>query len=195
RSPSPRQRPRGVPEADEVYVLTVQTDKGHHDRMTRLRTRYFPAHLNKLEAHLTLFHALPASKLQGSIIPALEDVASRTSPYKVVASKVMRMKRGMGIVIAKNQGASQTQQVHRQLKGRWEAEGWLSEQDRGGCHVHYTVMNKVDDEAEVIQAQQELERTFRADTGTAEGLGLWKYERGWWHWERGFSFDASQTVD
>ncbi|KAH9810903.1 2'-5' RNA ligase superfamily [Teratosphaeria destructans] len=69
RSPSPRQRPWTASEEDEVYVLTLQTNKPHHHRMTQLRDKYFPETINKLEAHLTLFHALPGSKLESSHHP------------------------------------------------------------------------------------------------------------------------------
>ncbi|KAK3115058.1 hypothetical protein LTR53_005977 [Teratosphaeriaceae sp. CCFEE 6253] len=189
RTPSPdRHRPRGVPEDEAVYVVTLLTDRPHHDRMTRLRTRYFPRHINKLDAHLTLFHALPGSKLKSSIIPTLQDVAQQTTPFKILATKPFRLKYGIAISVAKTQGVMQAQAVHAALQQRWLDQGFLSEQDRGGCRIHYTIMNKVDDEFEVLKAFGEVQDSFEPDSGTAEGLGLWRYDRGWWRWERRFDF-------
>ncbi|KAI6907951.1 hypothetical protein KC334_g4830, partial [Hortaea werneckii] len=178
-------------EDEPVYVLTLLTDKPHHDRMTALRKQYFPKHLNKLEAHLTLFHALPGSKLDSAVIPTILSVARRTAPFKLRANKVMRMKRGLGIALAKTQGADQTKEVHAQLREAWLHGGqrWLSEQDRGGLgHVHYTIMNKVDDVEDVEKAQDEVEESFKGDVGVAEGLVLFRYDRGFWRWERKFEF-------
>lgn len=64
----------------------------------------------------------------------------------------------------------------------------MSEQDAGGMRVHYTIMNKVDDEGEVARAMEENSKSWKGDKGTAVGVGLWRYERGYWKWERGFEF-------
>lgn len=194
RSRSPSHRPQGVAENEDVYVLTLLTDKPHHDRMTALRKQYFPKHINKLEAHLTLFHALPGSKLESSIIPTLQDVARQTTPFKVRATKPFRLKKGVAISVAKTQSAAQTQEVHRALRQPWLDEGFLSDQDRGGCHVHYTIMNKVDDESEVLKALEEVQQSFQSDVGQAVGLGLWRYDRGWWRWERRFDFENTGSA-
>ncbi|KAK5116853.1 hypothetical protein LTR85_009113 [Meristemomyces frigidus] len=178
---------------EPVYVLTLLTDKPHHDRMTALRTSYFPKHLNKLEAHLTLFHALPGSKLERSIIPVLQSVANATAPFRVRTTKAFRLKKGIAIAVAKNQGVVQAQGVHHALQEPWAQEGFLSEQDAGGCRIHYTIMNKVDEESSVVKALEEVQNTFHSDVGWADGLGLWRYDRGFWRWERRFNFAAKSN--
>ncbi|KAK1076055.1 hypothetical protein LTR33_009281 [Friedmanniomyces endolithicus] len=189
RTPSPsRHRPHGVPEDDAVYIVTLLTDQQHHDRMTRLRTQYFPKRINKLDAHLTFFHALPGSKLESAVIPVLQDVAQHTAPFRLLATKPFRLKHGIALSVAKTQGAQQAQGVHSALLEPWLKEGFLSEQDRGRCNVHYTIMNKVDDELEIAKALEEVRDSFKPDAGTAEGLGLWRYDRGWWRWERRSDF-------
>lgn len=190
RSPSPTHVPMTESEHEAVYVLTLLTDTSHHDRMTALRSRYFPKHINKLAAHLTLFHALPGSKLESSIIPVIQAVAKQTAPFKVHAAKPFRLKRGVAISVAKQQGGQQAQAVHRALQQPWVKEGFLSEQDAGGCRVHYTIMNKVDDEGEVRKAVEEVQADWKGDYGMADGLGLWRYDRGWWRWERRFDFQS-----
>lgn len=188
REPSPSHVPRTGSEEDNVYVLTLLTDKPLHERMTELRKKYFPKRINKLAAHLTLFHALPGSKLESHIIPRLVEVTKRTAPFRVEATDPWRMKKGFAISVSSQHGGSQAKQIHRQLQEAWKEEGWLSDQDAGGCRVHYTLMNKVDDELEVQNALDELKGYWKGDSGTAEGLALWRYDRGFWRWERKFSF-------
>lgn len=76
------------------------------------------------------------------------------------------------------------------LQRAWAAEGFLSEQDAGGFRCHCTIMNKVDDERVVEAAWEEVGREWKGDWGVVEGLGLWRYEKGWWKWQRGFEFGA-----
>jgi hypothetical protein len=191
RSPSPSHLPQTGSAEASVYVLTLMTDRAHHDRMTALRKKYFPKHLNKLAAHLTLFHALPRSKLESSIMPLLEDVASRTSPFRIRADKPFRMKKGFAVSVSEVEGRMQGKNVHRALQGPWEQEGFLSAQDAGGCRLHYTLMNKVDDDRAVEAAYAEFLEQFKGDMGTVEGLALWKYDRGFWKWDRSFAFTGT----
>ncbi len=62
--PANQFRTPNTPHAEtDVYVLTLRTDVEHHAHIAALRTRYFPPKLNKITSHVTLFHALPHSKL------------------------------------------------------------------------------------------------------------------------------------
>jgi hypothetical protein len=49
-------------------------------------------------------------------------------------------------------------------------------------------MNKVDDEVAVSRAFGEVVGEFQGDFGTAEGLALWRYDRGFWRADRRFLF-------
>ncbi|EME45228.1 hypothetical protein DOTSEDRAFT_71066 [Dothistroma septosporum NZE10] len=158
--------------------------------MTSLRNQYFPKRINKLAAHLTLFHALPESKLTGSIIPLIKTVASSIAPFKLRADEPFRMKKGFAISVSTQIGGRQAKQIHQQLQQPWKDEGFLSVQDAGGCRLHYTLMNKVDGETEVAKAFVDVVERWKGDEGVAEGLGLWKYERGFWRWERKFEFSG-----
>lgn len=189
REPSPAHVPKTESPEENVYVLTLLTDKGHHKRMTALREQFFPKKINKLGAHLTLFHALPGTKLESHIIPTIKDLVSKSQPFRVHAAKPFRLKKGIAITVPKGQGGQQSQDVHRTLQDAW-SQGWLSEQDAGGMRVHYTIMNKVDDEAQVDAAFQEVQSSWQGDWGTVEGLNLWRYDRGFWRWVRKFEFSG-----
>lgn len=188
RYPSPSHRPRAQTDEETVYVLTLSTDKRLHERMTALRNQYFPRKINKLAAHLTLFHALPESKLESSVIPLLKDVSAKTSPFAIKADNPFRLNKGFAVSISGRIGGTQAKQVHQALQNVWKGEGFLSDQDAGGCRLHYTLMNKVDDEVEISEAYTSLLDHWRAETGTAGGLALWRYDRGFWKWDRSFNF-------
>ncbi|KAI5361953.1 hypothetical protein Slin15195_G056020 [Septoria linicola] len=191
REPSPSHVPRTDREEEDVYIVTLLTDKPLHERMTDLRKKYFPKKINKLAAHLTLYHALPGSKLNSHVIPSLLEVTKRTPPFRVEATEPFRMKKGFAISVSTQNGGRQAKQIHGNLQSQWTGEGWLSDQDAGGCRVHYTLMNKVDDELEVQNALDELKTFWKGDSGTAEGLALWRYDRGFWRWERKFAFKGA----
>jgi hypothetical protein len=194
RSPSPYQKPKT--EDENVYILTLQTDPTHHQRMTALRNKYFPPKLNRTDAHLTLFHALPESKLRSHIVPTIESVVAKTRPFSITASSVAKLgRKGVGIFIPDNAGGREAKAVHRQLQSPWKREGFLSQQDESPLRLHYTVMNKVDDEQEVQRVLEELRAQFTnegADKGTVEGLGLWLYERDYWRWVQGWQFEGGE---
>lgn len=187
RPPSPSHIPRTSSPEQEVYILTLSTDKVHHKALTDVRDKYFPKRLNKLEAHLTLFHALPGSKLEDLIVPALKEFAAEQSKFDLLASKVFKLNKGMAIGIPKEKGGDAARDVHAQLQNRW-AE-FLSPQDaRRGWSAHYTVMNKVDDQKVIDQAFQELSSVWRGNWGEVTGLGLWLYHKGAWKHVKDYDF-------
>lgn len=108
------------------------------------------------------------------------------------------MKRGVGIGLARNEaGYDKARDVHKVLQTGWKGERWLSEQDaQEGWRGHYTIMNKVDDEHEVARAFNEVKQDWQDDLGVVEGLGLWRYDKGWWKWERRFDFrrDGNERI-
>lgn len=191
RAPSPHYTPRTTCPESAVYVLTLLTSAAHHRTLTNLRKRYFPAHLNKLDAHITLFHALPGSQLSSSIIPTLEALAQSTSPFRLNPTTPFRLRKGVGVSIPNDQGGEEARDVHAELQEAWK--GFLSEQDAGGFRAHYTVMNKEDDESKVADAMREVESTWMGCEGVVEGLSLFLYDRGRWVWERDFEFAAEKV--
>lgn len=181
-------KPKNSEPQENVYVLSLLTDRGHHKRMTDFRRKYFPYKKNKTTAHLTLFHALPESKLESSVIPSIENIVAATQPFKVRATDAFRLKYGFGTHISHSRGGRQAEDIHRYLQDAWKPEGWLSTQDSGGSRVHYTIMNKGDSEEEVQNAWERFTAEWSEDEGIVEGLGLWKYDKGHWQFYRRFNF-------
>ncbi|KAI5236999.1 hypothetical protein E4T43_08217 [Aureobasidium subglaciale] len=189
RNTSPSHVPKTSSSEEAVYVLTLLTDAKHHRTLTETRKKYFPPRLNKLEAHITLFHALPGSLLEEKIKPTLREVSSNTTQFHLLAATPFRLNKGIAIGLPKSSGGDDARQVHQQLKFAWE--DFLSRQDAGGFAAHYTIMNKVDDEKEVQKAFEQVQEEWKGCHGTVLGLSLFKYDRGNWVHDEDFKFAPS----
>ncbi|KAF1829247.1 hypothetical protein BDW02DRAFT_510411 [Decorospora gaudefroyi] len=167
----------GGEEEECVYVLTLKLTEDLGKAMDGMRERYFPKHLNRTGAHLTLFHALPHSRFD-ALERGVQSVAQRISPFDVSTGKPFRMRKGVGVNV--DEGYKNMKTLHEQLQTQWLA--FLSEQDAAGFRPHWTVMNKVDDEKKVDGAFATIRQELSEGSveGRAVGLDLWRYERGDW---------------
>ncbi|MCJ1444736.1 MAG: hypothetical protein MMC23_005238 [Stictis urceolatum] len=172
-------------ENEESYILALHTDSEHHKTMTALRNKHFPPRINKLEAHIALFRALPGSELS-RIKQDISDIASLKQSFSISASQPFRMGKGVGIRISHTEPAKT---IFEELKQRWEP--FLSQQDRS-FKAHYTIQNKVDDESVVDDTIKDVKEHFRGSNGTVQGLSLYKYDRGYWRKEQNFPFGPSR---
>lgn len=205
RQPNPDHKPNTKPPEQTVYVLTLTTTPSLTDPLTALRRSHFPRHLDRHPAHLTLFHALPASET-APITAALDELcAAAQGPVRLAAGGAFRMRRGVGINVAAdgagNRGAGQgkeggsqaARRLHGELQRRWW--GFLSAQDRRPWRPHWTVQNKAADEGAVDAAMEDVRVGFRGAEGLATGCALWRYEKGGgWAFERGFDFGGEKPA-
>ncbi|GAA5835013.1 hypothetical protein JCM9279_007173 [Rhodotorula babjevae] len=186
-----RHRPKTSREEEHVYILSLRLSPPLHDALNTLRTRYFPAERLKVPAHLTLFHALPHSELE-RVCSDAQRVASATPPFTVTTGRAFLLGKN-GVAVAPGVGTEEGADVHAQLRAEWEP--FLSKQDAKGFKAHWTVQNKVNDEDKVMAAFDEV-RDWAKDEGAqgeANGLVLWRYDRGYWRFEREFLFgEAAQ---
>jgi hypothetical protein len=186
------------PDTETKHVLTLNVTPTLREAMNHLRATYFPRHLNRLAAHLTLFHALPASQLDTHILPLLKSLAASTSSYHIRATTAVRM--GKGVLIQAHHSAipHQTTELHRKMQREWAH--FLSKQDMQNLRLHWTVMNKVEDKEVVKKVEGEVNQWLREKRkakdveerrkaeGFVTGLTLWEYADGWWVRPRIFSF-------
>ena len=182
---NPNHKPTTTSNPEDVYILALHTDAPHHEAMTALRTQHFPPKINKLAAHITLFHALPSSQLE-LIISDLGSVTRTTAPFAITTGKAFRLRHGVGIE-AHMTPATAAKDIHNTLRSNWKS--FLSKQDLGGFKAHYTIQNKVDEEQNVVECLEKVKSNFTGSEGTVDGLVLYKYDRGWWKREREFLFD------
>ncbi|KAH7236718.1 2'-5' RNA ligase superfamily-domain-containing protein [Fusarium redolens] len=180
--------PKGSNEEEQHYILTLLTDKRHHDEMTALRRQWFPSRLLKVDAHITLFHALPGSKLS-EVKADITNVAARTARFPIAVGNQDVYEMGKGVGIQLYAGQKRALSIRSELRGKWEP--FLSDQDRREkWRGHYTVMNKQDDKEEVQKCLEYLKDGHIDSKGTVEGLSLWLYDRGWWQENEVFKFSG-----
>lgn len=152
-------------------IMTLQLDEESAAFFERLRRAHFPPALNKIPAHLTLFHALPGDELL-AVMETTARAAARP-PFMVSVEGLMPLGRGVAFRLASPALVGLRADLARRFAP------WLTRQDREGFRPHITVQNKVaPHEARATQA--ELERTFAPFQARAEGVQLWSYEGGPW---------------
>ena len=159
--------------------MTLVLDDAAQARFDRLRAAHFPAELNHVSAHVTLFHALPGEHL-AQVRDELSRAAARP-PFAVAVTGVRFLGRGVALDL----DAAALTALRSALAAAFAP--WLTRQDQQWSRPHVTVQNKV--EPAVARAlQAELTAGFVRGSVTARGLGLWRYLGGPWAPEAEFRF-------
>jgi 2'-5' RNA ligase len=155
----------------QPLIVTLKLDAQTFARFERLRREHFPAKLNHLSAHLTLFHHLPGAE-RARVEADLRAVA----PPAAVELRVTGL-RSLGRGVAFELVSPALNALHAELARRWAQ--WLTPQDRQGFRPHVTIQNKVSvEEARALKAS--LEADFTPFPARGEGLLLWRYLGGPW---------------
>ena len=165
-------------------VLTLQLDEAAQARFDALRRAHFPPERNHLQAHVTLFHALPA-ELEDEVRADLAASAQRPA-YDVDVVRVRSLGRGVAYDLRSSELAAQRAELAR----RWQS--WLTPQDARPHAAHVTVQNKVTPER-ARALLRELEATFVPGAVRATGLALWRYLGGPWEPLGDYRFSPAVT--
>ena len=192
-------------ETDPV-VITLKWDNDTHDRLTQYRNQYFPAHANHLQAHLTLFHAIPAHDFfdgQGEAV--LRQLCSKQKRFNFTYGEPTLRGRAVFLRLF----ANPLMAFHHALLDAYSQDTeklvHLTEQDQKPLHPHITVTNKgnAEDAQRVYDAIVESFRDHasakkqidgksheeasnhgkgkhRRLRGQASGVDVWRYRGGPW---------------
>ena len=156
-------------------VLTLALDDASQARFEEMRQRFFPAALNRIPAHLSLFHSL---REEAETTDALQAAAAVQPAFAMQVAELRSMGKGVAYFL---QSAPATA-LHRRLSEAFDDQ--LSPQDRQGFRPHVVVQNKVTPE-EAKKTLVLLQAGFRAFSVSAIGLDLWRYLGGpWLHLQR-----------
>ena len=168
-----------TPRDDAPLIVTAHLDDAAFAVLDDLRHRHFPAALNKVPAHVSLFHALPGAEID-SVAATLAEVCGRTEIFDLWPEAPVSLGRGVAF-----RYSSQTlSSVHADLSRRWAA--WLTPQDRQRFKAHVTIQNKVSPaEARALLASLD---PGAMPVGRVEGLSLWRYRGGPWEKAGTFAF-------
>jgi hypothetical protein len=151
-------------------LLTLELAEPAQSLFQALRNRHFPPELNRVPAHVSLFHALPGTQRQ-AIIRLLRDLAAER------AAILVEPPRSLGRGVAFPLHAPDLLTLHARLAESWSE--WLTRQDRERFRPHVTVQNKVTPE-QARATLQRLQRGFVPWHTTGTAVRLWRYLGGPW---------------
>ncbi len=161
-------------------IVTLALDEASQAKFDALRVLHYPAALNRIAAHVTLFHTLPGEE---RVREVLRDMAAQRAAFEVDVSGLRSLGRGVAFTLA----SPELMQVHGALAGTF-AE-WLTAQDRQKFMPHVVVQNKVAP-AEAKVLLEELRVGFVPFPVRAEGLLWWEYLGGPWRELERFAFSG-----
>lgn len=167
----------------EPLILTARLDPEAQVHFNQLRQQHFPPERNYLEAHLTLFHALPQEN-RTAIVSNLQDITRCEPLIEATASKLQSLGRGVAFLIHSPGLAT----LRASLANLWHLN--LTPQDRQTPRLHITIQNKVTPDAAKALLNT-LAKDFQPRPLTIEGLDLWRYQNGPWSLLESFSFEPS----
>ena len=159
------------PAVTAPLVLTLRLDVDTQGRFDALRREHFPPDRNHLDAHVTLFHAVPGRFLSRVLADA-DDLAP-PSPLPLLVTGVRFLGRG----VAYDLDCPGAAHLRAELARRWV--DLLTPQDRQRWRPHVTVQNKVSPET-ARELSATLARAFAPTPATATGLAVWRYLGGPW---------------
>ncbi len=163
-------------------IVTALFDAKSFDVFDGLRRRHYPAHLNKISAHLSLFHRLPGGEA-AKVIAALEGRCRVLPPMDLRPAGVRFLGRGVALAYE----SRELSRLHDDLASEWRA--WLTPQDRQPFKAHVTIQNK----AEPATARALLASFQGAELPSCrlDGVAVWRYLGGPWSHVRTCRFESA----
>lgn len=153
-------------------IVTALLEPRVQARMEALRRAHYPAGLNRVPAHVTLFHQLPGRELD-AVRRRLKAVCGQMPPPEIAFTGVALRDAGIAFKLR----APGLADCRAALADGWDT--LLIPQDRAGFQPHLTIQNKVS-VAEARAAWRALSAAFEAFSTTAPAVALWRYCDGAW---------------
>jgi 2'-5' RNA ligase len=162
-----------------ALIITAEIASSDLAWLEQLRRAHYPPERNQVQAHLTIFRALPPSA-EAEARSALSRTASERPPRASIEG-LMDLGGGVAFRIV----SADLDRIRSELAETFH--GLLSSQDAGGWRPHITIQNKVAPRvARALVAT--LERSFRPRLLAISGLGLHRYLDGPWQRLAVYSF-------
>ncbi len=165
-------------------IVTLSLEASAQAYFNGLRQKYFPAHSNFLDAHLTLFHKLPSD--EPAIVNVLQELQPQGSLWLDVDEVIC-----FGAGVAFSLSSERLLQLHRDMQHALDP--WLIRQDRQALRPHITIQNKVT----AFKAQQlaaSLSVAFKPFKVRATGWSTWLYLGGPWKPLASYPFAGNDGV-
>lgn len=153
-------------------ILTALVEPAVQARFEALRRAHYPAALNRVPAHISLFHHLPGRELD-AVKRRLKAVCAEVPRPEVAVTGLRSLGRGVALKLQ----APLLEDVRAELAAGWNT--LLIPQDRAGYRPHLTIQNKVTP-AEAGATLKALEASFVPFTTRAVAIAIWRYLDGPW---------------
>ena len=158
--------------AEAPLILTALLPKDLQARANALRQAHFPPERNYLDAHVTLFHALPG-QCEDEVLDVIKAIVRETAPVPARLLGIMSLGGGTALKLE----SPAMLDLRARIADRFH--GMLTQQDQHRPRLHVTVQNKVTSkEAKALQSA--LEAQVAAQDFAFRGLGLYAYMGGPW---------------
>ncbi len=180
QTPTPTESPAMKP-----LIATLSITASAQSYFNALRKQYFPAERNYLDAHLTLFHALPDEPW---IREDLQKICKNQKRLDATVHGVMSLGGGTAFKII----SPELTILHQKLQNNWLEH--MTNQDRQKRNFHITIQNKVEP-AEAKKLQADLQKEFKPFHITIDGIQLWRYHNGPWEYLTKYDFEKREASD
>ncbi|WP_235889187.1 2'-5' RNA ligase family protein [Glacieibacterium frigidum] len=153
-------------------ILTARADPASMAKFEALRRAHYPAEINRVPAHISLFHHLPGSELE-AVVDRLKFTARHHPAPEIEVAGLRSLGKGVALTLHCEGLAA----IRAELADAWAP--LLIPQDRQGWRGHVTVQNKVDP-AVARATLALLSATFQPWTARIVGIDVWRYLDGPW---------------
>jgi hypothetical protein len=170
--------------APQPLIATSVIDSSAQEYFNSLRKQHFPPERNYINAHLTLFHALPDELW---IKADLKELASMQHSFQAKSETIVSLGFGTAFKIV----SPELSRIHRKLQQSWYDH--LTNQDKQKRNFHITIQNKVD-AAIAKDLQQSLMYNFKTIDFHVYGIQLWRYLNGPWEFVAQYDFIQKKPV-
>jgi hypothetical protein len=153
-------------------ILTAILEPHIQTRFEDMRRTHYPPELNRVPAHVSLFHHLPGSELD-AVKRRLKALCGEMPPPGVAVTGLKLLGKGVAYKLR----APELSDLRAVL-----ADGWstlLIPQDRAGFDPHVTVQNKVTP-AKARATLAALSASFHPFATRAIAVAVWRYCDGPW---------------
>ena len=171
---------------DAPLILTAQLPADLHRWSTRLRDAHFPPERNYLEAHVTMFHALPP-QCADEAVDVCKQLAGELAPVDGRVIGLMPLGKGTAIKLESRGILDLRDHIADHF------HGLLTGQDQHQPRLHVTIQNKVTIE-EAKALQDDLADAIEPRSFAFRGLALHHYRGGPWQLIREFTFRGREKA-
>mgnify|MGYP000137794074 CR=1 FL=1 len=156
--------------AKSTLIVTLALDEQAQSYFNLMRQLHYPKHFNYTNAHLTLFHTLPAGNPE--VIQAIEASAGRKQVYLTVTG-LQHTGKGVSFIIT----SPELNELHMHLQECFS--GLLTEKDTRLLKPHVTIQHKVT-AYRAAKLFEHLQAGFSPFACTGIGFSTYIYAKGPW---------------